>query len=391
MDFPFRLPMLCNGITDCSRLIKNSDDDLYGEQEMMKQPQLLGSAIQTSISSGADAVFAPTGGISRSKLEEMGIDDDFSAYNEWIVEKTKQYADTDTLIGGVDIPSRLFKPPYTKNFFEDAYFDYLEKFTILKDAGVDFILLKDQNSLLDMRSGVLAAKSLDLPVFVVMNVDEDGKNANETDYLAALITLQAIGADAFGIYCTDGIKAESALIENAFPHADIPLIAVLNSDDNDIIQLTALSKSGASVFIDTASWSDKTKTSLFKNTTSHFDPKSEKDNYAAAIDCEAFFLPDNLVLSEPMDCTYDMSDDIIDLDDENINAVYIPLDSTDDVTMLTENAAMSRLPFIVNANDMVTLEAALRYFQGRLIIDTRCDIDPEKLHELAKKYGAILY
>ena len=59
--------------------------------------------------------------------------------------------------------------------------------------------------------------------------------------------------------------------------------------------------------------------------------------------------------------------------------------------MLTENAAMSRLPFIVNANDMVTLEAALRYFQGRLIIDTRCDIDPEKLHELAKKYGAILY
>ena len=52
---------------------------------------------------------------------------------------------------------------------------------------------------------------------------------------------------------------------------------------------------------------------------------------------------------------------------------------------------MSRLPFIIRADDPTTLEAALRYYQGRLIVDTRCDIDEKTLLQLTKKYGAVVY
>ena len=86
-----------------------------------------------------------------------------------------------------------------------------------------------------------------------------------------------------------------------------------------------------------------------------------------------------------------MSDEIIDFDDEAINAIYIHLGSTDDAAYLADNAIMSRLPFIIRADDPTTLEAALRYYQGRLIVDTRCDIDKKTLLQLTKKYGAVVY
>ena len=52
---------------------------------------------------------------------------------------------------------------------------------------------------------------------------------------------------------------------------------------------------------------------------------------------------------------------------------------------------MSYLPFCVHANDPTTLEAALRYYQGRLIVDKRCDIPEEEFLSLTKKYGAVVY
>ena len=71
--------------------------------------------------------------------------------------------------------------------------------SLLKDSGAKYVLLKNHKDLFNMRAGVLAAKTSKLPVFVLMEVDDEGKNNEDTDYIAALITLQALGAAAFGI------------------------------------------------------------------------------------------------------------------------------------------------------------------------------------------------
>jgi 5-methyltetrahydrofolate--homocysteine methyltransferase len=52
---------------------------------------------------------------------------------------------------------------------------------------------------------------------------------------------------------------------------------------------------------------------------------------------------------------------------------------------------MTKLPVAVCAENPSVLEAALRYFQGRLIVDSRSAIEPEVLEPLTAKYGAILY
>ncbi len=391
MSFLFRLPLLCDGIADCDCLVTADNEYQCSETVIIDHPDILTKAKFQAIANGADAVFSPTGGVTHDRLEEYGLDEEFSHYITFLTQVTKKTAGTDVLTGGVLMPTKLFKPPYTKNIFEDAYFAYLEKMTLLKSSDVDFVMLKNQNNLWDMRAGVLAAKSLNLPVFVTMNVDADGKNPNGTDCTAALITLQSIGADAFGIDCSDGITAEILLLQKIFPHAEIPLIAVMDTRTADKDRLLCLAQSGASVFIDKACQYDKEKAAIFKQTPSAFDPNTEKDSYAAAVECEAFFLPDNPELSEPMDCSYGMTDDIINMDDETIDAVYINLYSTDDAAMLSENASMSRLPFLIHTNNSVTLEAALRYYQGRLLVDSRCDINENELNALVKKYGAILY
>lgn len=392
MSFPFRLPMFADGATSCNEIAgEDPDSDVCGEKHIIDDPKILVSLKKTAISNGANTILAPTAGATHQHLSDIGFDDDFTEINQKIISITKDIAGDDILVGGCVVPSTLFVAPYGKSSFEEVYLIYLEKITILKNSGADFILLQEQNNLCDMRAGVLAAKSVGIPVFVIMNVDEDGRTKSGTDFIAALITLQAMGADSFGIYCTDGIDAQIHLINQAFPHSDIPLIAYFESDNCTKEQIIALAKNGISVFIDKSGWKKREYIDILSEYQVCFDENSEKDSYAAAIDCEAFFLPEILELSDPIRCDYDMSDKIIGLDNESINAVHIFLDSTDDSALLVENATMSRLPFLIQTNDIVALEAALRYYQGRLIIDTRCDIDEHELKQLSEKYGAILY
>ena len=391
MSFPFRLPVFADGITACEQLTGENPDEVCSEKIIADNPETLILNKKQALSNGANMIFAPTGSAVHKRLEEFGLDDDFAAINRNLTETTIKAADGSALVGGVVVPSTLFIPPYGRDTFEDVYFTYLEKITVLKDSGASFILLQNQNNLCDMRAGVLAAKDVDIPVFVTMNVNDDGISESENDYIAALITLQAMGADAFGIECTDGIESLNRLIKHAFPHAAIPLIAVIDTEKYSEQDILSLAENGASVFIDKSSWKNHNILQKLSQAKMRFDETTEKDCYAAAIDCEAFFLPDNLELSEPVICGYDMSDELIDLDDENINAVHLFLNSTDDATLLSDKATMSRLPFIIHTNDTVILEAALRYYQGRLIVDSCCDIDENILKTLAEKYGAIIY
>lgn len=390
MNFPYSLPFVCDGTFSCNELTGDDFDSVCGENIIVQNPEILVSAKQNAVDNGMTSILSPTAGIFHSRLEDLGFDGDFNLFEETIT-KTCVKVGNGIPVGGVITHKQIGRIENENPAFEDCYFSYLEKMTLLKDSGVSYILLKNHKNLFHMRAGVLSAKTLNLPVFVVTDVDDEGKNDDGTDYIASLITLQALGASAFGIYCKDGIETESELIKKAFPHAEIPLIAVIDTQTESTQQIMGLIENGASVFIDRAKETDRAKIEPIKTACVRYEESSAKDSYAAATEREAFFLPDNLVLSEPIYCGYDMSDELIDFDDENINAVYIELTSADDAEYLADNADMTHLPFVIRSDNPVTLEAVLRCFQGRLIVDTRCEIDEKQLLSVADKYGAILY
>lgn len=390
MNFSFALPIISDSTSTCSELTGEDPDLVCCETTVLENPLPLHKKITAAKAAGMTALLSPTGELMRTRLEDRGLEDSFAELHEKITELVISCAEG-LPTGGVIYENDRIKEEYGKSVFESAYFDHLEKITVLKDAGASFVLIKNFDKLWDMRAGVLAAKAADMPVFVLITVDEEGKTDGDTDYVAALITLQSLGADAFGIHCTAGTECTARLIKRIFPHAEIPLISEDDFSSYSDDEITQLAENGASVWIDTSETPDKNKLALIKKLGSRFDEASEKDSYAAATFREAFFLPENIELSEPVPCGYDMSDELIDLDDSSCNAIYLILESTDDAANIARNADMSYLPFVIHTNDPTTLEAALRYYQGRLIADERCDIEKEKFKSLVKKYGAIIY
>ena len=375
MELSFSLPLAGESI--------NSDEYSPDDAESAVR---LRRRCESALSAGADMIFAPTKNITHKRLDEQSRDEQFPRLCREAVGLTAKAAGEKASVGGLIAPSGILH--YTSGIFEGLYFDYLEKITVLRDAGADFILLSDAGTLGEMRAAVFAANAADIPIFITMTVDEEGVNRAGTDYIASLITLQSLGAAAFGISCSEGNDETAELIAEAFPHAELPLIAIGDFTEEE---MTLLSENGADIFILSRGTLTREKAELIKSLPAHFEPEKEKDSFAAAVDCEAFFLPDDLVMSEPIECTVGLEEDIIDLDDEAVNSVFIELHSADDASLLADNANITRLPVTVHANDSTTLEAALRYFQGRLIVDTRCDIDKGELEMLASRYGAILY
>ncbi len=375
MSFSFSLPLAGESI--------NSDEYSPADAESTVR---LRKRYESALSAGADIILAPTETITHKRLDEVNRDEEFPELCRDAIGLAEDAAGKKAYVGGLIASSGL--QHYTSGVFESLYLDYLEKITVLRDAGADLILLSDAGTLGEMRAAVFAANAADIPIFITMTVDGDGTNDAGTDYIASLITLQSLGAAAFGISCSEGNEETAELIAKAFPHAEIPLIATGDLSEEEI---SLLSENGADIFISAQGTLTKEKTEIIQSRPCRFESDKEKDSYAAAVDCEAFFLSDNMVMSEPIECTVGLEEDIIDLDDEAVNSVYIELHSADDATLLADNANITRLPVTVHANDCTTLEAALRYFQGRLIVDTRCDIDENELKALAGRYGALLY
>ena len=52
---------------------------------------------------------------------------------------------------------------------------------------------------------------------------------------------------------------------------------------------------------------------------------------------------------------------------------------------------MAELPVSFLSSDELALKTALLLYSGRAMVDTRSELDPKTLKQIAYKYGAVLY
>jgi len=409
MSFPFKLPMLLDGATATNLTAAGMPSGVCVEKWILEHPETLVKLQSDFIAAGAQAVYAPTFGANRACLRNYGLDDDVADLNAKLVALSQSIAKpAGVLVGGGLCPTGLFVPPLGDADFDDIYDIYREQIRALSKAGVDFIVVETQTSLADMRAAVLAARTTNLPIFVTITVDESGRTLTGGSLLPAVITLQAMGVDAIGLNCSFGPKLMLEFIDEVMAHVSIPIIAKPNagvpmwnmpgntgyiSPAEFAGEMRLLMEAGARVVggcCGTTPEHLKALADVVKDFAPPEIPK-EPDCYAAAIEREAFFLGDDIVFSEPIECTSSLGDDLIDLDDELVTAALVEVNSVDDAMILCENSAMTRLPIAVHSDNLTVLDAALRYFQGRLIVDSDCQIETELIEPLAAKYGAIVY
>lgn len=395
-DFPYPLPMLLDGGAATNLVTAGMPGGVCMEQWAAGHPDALRRVQEQFLAAGSTALLAPTFGANRAHLAGFGLAGQVEALNRRLIALTRRNANG-RLTGALVGPSGLLVPPHGEADFDDVYDLYREQVRALEKAGADFILMASLTCLSDMRAAVLAARTNDLPVLVTVSVDETGRTQTGAQLLPVLLTLQAMGANAVGLHFSCPPDNMVPLFENVYPHTRVPLIARPGNTGMPPAQWAAsmrrLMDAGASIVGGCRATSPAHIAALHA-AAAGFVPRplpAQPDCDAATIENEAFFLGDDLTFSRPLHCSALLPDELIELDDERASVTLVEVNDLADADLLAASAHLTRQPIAVHADSLPVLDAALRYYQGRLLIDTACALDEEVLAPLANKYGAILY
>ena len=152
------------------------------------------------VEAGAQAISTNTFGSNRHKLEGRAT----------VAEVFKAAADNVRAAGAPYVVADLgpigeLMQPMGALSFEEAYELFAEQVDAAVAAECDIILLETLSDLSEARAALLAAKEhSNLPVFITMTFEEDGRTFLGTPPEVAAATLSAMGANAVGMNCSLG-------------------------------------------------------------------------------------------------------------------------------------------------------------------------------------------
>ena len=178
------------------------------EMLCVEHPEKVTSVHQRYVDAGSTIIETFTFGASALKLEHYGLSGRVEEINAAAVKAAKAVkapaGKTIKIAGGMG-PSGRFIKPLGDLDFEEAYQNYYQQAQALEKAGADYILIETFIDIQEMRAALLAAKeATSLPVICQLSYSEDGRTVTGTDPQTAAITLEAMGADIIGINCSLG-------------------------------------------------------------------------------------------------------------------------------------------------------------------------------------------
>ncbi|MDE5803992.1 MAG: homocysteine S-methyltransferase family protein [Lachnospiraceae bacterium] len=182
------------------------------------------------VESGSHILYAPTFTANRIKLKEYGLQDRLREMTNRLVSMSKQAAGGRALIAGDITMTGEQLAPMGKMDFEELVDIYKEQIAALAEAGVDLLVVETMMSLQEARAALIAAKeTCSLPVMVTMTFEKDGRTLYGTDALTAAVVLASLGADAVGANCSTGPAAMCGVIRTMAEVVRIPVIAKPNA------------------------------------------------------------------------------------------------------------------------------------------------------------------
>ena len=96
--------------------------------------------------------------------------------------------------------------------------------------GSDIVLIETMSDTYEIKAAVLAAKeNCDLPIFVTMIFDENGRLLTGADIKTAVAMLEGLGIDAIGFNCGLGPKQMLSLLEELRKWTSLPIILQPNA------------------------------------------------------------------------------------------------------------------------------------------------------------------
>lgn len=410
MDVDLSVPLLLDGDLKENLFVEGDfTADICLEKWILDHPDSFQNLVRKWVQAGCQVIQTPTAGASAPRLAKFDLEDCVEEYNRELVRLTKQAAG-DALVAGRISFTGLSLEPFGETSFTEMVGMFREQGAVLADAGVDFFTVEKMESISEARAAAIALRKFKKPVFLMMNVDENGETIHGGSAVNALVILQELGISAFGISGTFGAGQMKELISRMKPYAKVPLIvkpdayamedeiAVPLSPEEMAAEVKEALEAGAIMAGGCCGTTESHLQAIADVIKGHNgelkEPVSEETTGDLILaDTKQIYelYCDQIEFSEPLVCTVDMTDELLHLEEEPIDVISVMVDTADDAKDFAMNAHMANLPICFSAHDEVTLGVALMLYNGIAMVDSSSGIDEEQLKKVAKKYGAVIY
>jgi len=202
-----------------------------GQPELLNltNPDLLRSVYRDYIAAGSQVIYANTFGANALKLRRTGYSVE-EIVTAAVSVAREAAAGTETLVA-LDVgPLGELLEPMGSLSFERAYGLFREMMEAGVKAGADLIVIETMTDLSEARAALLAAKEhTDLPVFVTMSFEANGRTFTGCTVASMARTLEGLGADAIGLNCSLGPDLLAPLLREVCENTRLPVIAKPNA------------------------------------------------------------------------------------------------------------------------------------------------------------------
>jgi methionine synthase I (cobalamin-dependent)/5,10-methylenetetrahydrofolate reductase len=231
-------PVLCDGAMGTVLYARGVFINRCYDELNLSDPALIMAIHEEYLQSGAEVLETNTFGANRFRLARHGLASRTAEINAAGVRIAREAAEHlkdkqagDAWVAGSVGPLGVHLEPLGKTGLEEARAAFAEQIAALAEAGVDMLMIETMPALNEAREALLAAKETapELPVFVMVTVDDDGNCLDGSSPEHAATMLTELGADAIGCNCSTGPATVLTAIEAMRAATSLPLAAMPNA------------------------------------------------------------------------------------------------------------------------------------------------------------------
>jgi len=204
----------------------------------LSDPGLILAIHEEYLQAGAEILETNTFGANRFRLARHGLAGKMAEINtegvriaRQAIEHLKDKQAGEAWVSGSVGPLGVRLEPLGKTGLDEARQAFAEQIRALAAAGVDMLSIETMPALNEAHEALLAAQEVapDLPVLVMVTVDDDGNCLDGASPQQAAALLTEWGAGAIGVNCSTGPTNVLTAIEAMRPATSLPLAAMPNA------------------------------------------------------------------------------------------------------------------------------------------------------------------
>ena len=234
IDFTKDHIIYLDGATGSNLVKAGMPSGVCPEQWILEHREVMLQLQKEYVQAGTNILYAPTFTANRVKLAEYHLEKNMSSMIHDLVAISKEAAAGTPghpvyVAGDITMTGEQLRP-MGKMELEDLIAIYKEQILCLVDAGADLLVVETMMSLAETRAALIAAKEVcDLPVIATLTFEADGRTLFGTDAKTAAVVLESLGASAIGANCSTGPAQMEGIISDMVSVTTIPIIAKPNA------------------------------------------------------------------------------------------------------------------------------------------------------------------